>query len=125
MIEQTVEEKIWIALAELFFLDTAMDEDDFNRVATFLNSNGWSREKTEQTLVQLIAPVAGANVGYLIIPIAGEWTGFNENQMSEKIRKHREKRTSQGSWRISLSDWWCRRMLKDLGVQRLLEKLST
>ncbi|MBL7543142.1 MAG: hypothetical protein JNL11_04965 [Bdellovibrionaceae bacterium] len=120
---ETTEEKIWIELANLFFLDTEPDEIAFKNVAHILKTNSWNKEKTELTLIQLIAPHAGANLGYLLWPVIGAWDEFNTTLLCDKIRKTRNLRTKHPNWYFLLSDWWCRRMLRQLDIDQLLRQL--
>lgn len=117
------EKILWLELAELFFIDTEMLEADFMRVAKLIKASNWDRSKVEETLVQLIAPHAGANVGYLFIPVIGEWSGFDLDDLCKKIERSQKLRKEKPSWYFTLSDWWCRRMLKNLGIDRLLSLL--
>jgi hypothetical protein len=118
------ESTLCLALAELFFLDNEPSEMDFNRVTNLLNENHWTREQTRDVLVQLIAPNAGANLGFLIYPTVGEWAGFNQNSLYEKIQRSKKIRSNRPKWYFFLSDWWCGRMLRKLGMDRLLCRLS-
>src|SRR5262249_38906123 len=81
------EEALWLLLAELFFLDTEPADGDFRRAADALKGAGWTRERAHTTLVELIAPIAGANLGYLLWPVIGEWVGFDRAHLSAKIRR--------------------------------------
>ena len=118
------EEDIWLALAELFFLDIEHTENDFDRVLNLLRINNWSAEKTEATLVNYIAPNIGTNIGFLIYPAIGVWTAFDKEWLSKKIRKSILLRKNKPTWYFFISDWWCRRMLYKLGLKKLLSKLS-
>lgn len=113
------EEQIWLELAELFFLDTEPSEDDFIRVSVLLREHGWSREKTLEVLITRIAPVAGVNLGYLIYPVIGEWATFEGSKLPELLRAHRRKNT----FFTRLLERWYRRMIDQLGGERLLSKL--
>jgi len=117
------EEKIWIALADLFFLDSEPNDEDFTRVAKLLKQANWSQTETEETLVQLIAPHAGANVGYLIWPVIGAWAGFDETWICERVRRSKSLRANRPHWHFLFSDWWSKRMLRQLGINRLLERI--
>jgi hypothetical protein len=117
------EEEIWVALAELFFLDTENKEEDFTRVAELLRQNGWNRDSTEMVLVRLIAPNAGANLGFLLWPTIGAWSGFDARALCEKIHQTRTARNNKWASHLFISDWWCRRMLRRLGVERLLSRI--
>ena len=117
------QDELWVALAELFFLDTEFNEEHFINLAARLKESGWDRERTEKELVQFIAPVAGANLGYLIWPVIGEWAGFDRTDLCAKIRSAAAHREKHPNWYFFLSDRHSRWMLKKLDAQRLLEKL--
>lgn len=116
-------DEIWQALAELFFLDTEKDSQDFKYVAKMLKDASWSREETLRTLVELIAPVAGSNLGYLIYPMIGEWAGFDKRQLCQEINKRLARRKKYPQWCFYLQDKYCAWMLKELHVSRLLKQL--
>ncbi len=124
MMISEVDKKIWIQLAELFFLDTEMDDLDFKNMADILNLNDWSKQKTEQVLIEYITPVAGANVGYLLWPVIGEWSGFSPDPMVRDIEKIISKRQSKPKYYFLISDWWCKNMLYKLNLKRLLNLLE-
>ncbi len=117
------EEDIWLALAELFFLDIEPTEKDFDRVLNLLRDNNWSARKTEATLVKFIAPHVGVNLGFLIYPTVGEWAAFDKEWLSKKIRQSILLRKNKPNWYFFISDWWCRRILYKLGLEKLLNKL--
>jgi hypothetical protein len=117
------EEEIWGALADLFFLDLETGPEDVDRVANLLRENGWSRKEVERTLVELIAPVAGGNVGYMLFPVNGIWTGFDTRWLGDRIARRRLARTTYPTYLFWLSDFWCRRMLRALDWEQLLERL--
>jgi hypothetical protein len=116
-------EKVCLELANLFFLDTETDEKDFARVADLLKQTGWSRSQTEDVLIRLIAPNAGINLGYLLWPSIGEWAGFDESWLCDKVRHSIALRAQRPQWHFLISDWWCKRMLHQLGIDRLLNRL--
>lgn len=117
------EEDIWLALAELFFLDIEPTKKDFDRVLNLLRDNNWSARKTEATLVKFIAPHIGVNLGFLIYPTVGEWAAFDKEWLSKKIRQSILLRKNKPNWYFFISDWWCRRILYKLGLEKLLNKL--
>ena len=119
------ERELWVALAELFFLDTEPQDDDFDRVLRLLLAAKWTPGRTRATLVQLIAPVAGHNLGFLIYPVIGAWSGFDKIDLCRRIEGLAEKRAKRPRWYFWLSDWYCERMLRKLGIERLLKELAT
>jgi len=115
--------EIWLALAELFFLDTEPTDEDYARVATLLRKYGWDRNTTKMILIQSIAPHAGHNLGFLVWPAIGAWSGFDATVLGDRIRRSVALRRLLPDWRFILSDWWCQRMLTQLGIEKLLSLL--
>ena len=37
-------------------------------------------------LIKLVAPIAGANVGYLVYPVIGEWVAFDETWLVTSVQ---------------------------------------
>jgi hypothetical protein len=122
-VNRTGEEEVWVALADLFFLDLETDWADVERVADLLRKNGWSRQEVERTLVELIAPVAGGHGGYPLFPLNGIWTGFDRHWLCDRIAQRRLARSTRPGYRFWLSDWWCRCMLRHLDWEPLLRRL--
>lgn len=77
------------ALSELF-LDTALDEDDFEKLCRTLLDCDLSIAELERIYCDELAPILHIN---LKIP-AGEWSGFDLDWLESEIRK----RSSR--WRI-------------------------
>lgn len=118
------EEEIWPALADLFFLDTEPQPEQFQSVARFLIERGYGRQEVERALIERVAPVAGANLGYLLYPIVtGEWAGFDPDLLCEEIGRWRRRRARLPGWCIWVTDRWCHRMLCQMRWERLLTLL--
>ena len=118
------EENLWLALANLFFLDSEPDQRDFDNMAEMLQQAGWSREYTRTVLTELIAPVSGKNLGWLIYPIiGGEWAGFDLETLIPEIKSMQQKRATRPRWHFMLQDMNSRRMLRLLEIDRLLHAL--
>jgi hypothetical protein len=118
------ENEICPLLADLFFLDTEPQPVWFENAARRLKDRGWSRQQVELTLIEQVAPVAGANLGYLLWPIIGQWAYFDADWLNERIDRHQRLRAVSPRWRVRLSDFWSRHMLKQLKWQRLLDLLD-
>ncbi|GEM_PF-3926481 len=121
--QENEQQKIWRTLAELFFLDNEPQDEDFDYAAGLLKDAGWDRNITRRMLVECIAPVAGANQGHLLWPVIGEWAGFDSADLFQKIQKRMLSREIRPKWRYLFSDWYCERMLKTLGIDRLINRL--
>ena len=121
--ERTTEEALWLSLAELFFLDTEPEQYEYESVAERLKQAGWTRAQTAAILTELIAPVAGVNLGYLVYPVIGEWAGFDADTIITRIERLKKLRETKPRWYFMLQDWNSRRMLKILRMDRLLALL--
>lgn len=71
---------VWKALAE-FFLDTELQEADYRRIAASLAGSPYSVSELEQILRYEVYPVCRQN----LLCIAGEWGGFDEQWLIERI----------------------------------------
>ncbi len=111
-----------LMLAELFFLDTEPDDLAFTRAAEMLKEQGWTREETYVFLLHDIAPVAGASLGYGIYLVMGEWAGFDREDFLSKLHAYQNRLGKNGLWE-RIKPWHNRRLLKSLGVDRLLDLL--
>jgi hypothetical protein len=108
----------------LFFLDTEPLESDFDQAALLLKDASWSRAQTRNFLIQFIAPVAGANLGYLIYPVvAGEWAGFDRESYRSRIQTLIDRRQKRPECYFLLSDKLYSWMIDKLGADRLLDKI--
>ncbi len=113
---------LWLALADLFFLDTEPDEEDYQRVADVLKTAGWNKEYTKSALI-LIAPSVKANLGGVIYSVIGNWSGFDKESLGKRIERRESLREKYPNWYFFLQDVHSKWMLKKLGMQRLLDKL--
>lgn len=80
--EVQIEERlpIWDALSE-FFLDTELEPNDYERIAQRLAASAYSENEIEDILVCEVCPVCRWNM----VSVAGEWSGFDEEWLKEKI----------------------------------------
>ena len=120
---ENIDEKFWIRLAELFFLDTELLDQAFVSLAADPKASKHKREQIQNFLVQCIAPHASANLGFLYYPVIGEWAGFDEKDLAKKVRRSMDLRKKYPKWFFMLSDLWCLKMLRQLSVDRLLDRL--
>ena len=71
---------VWEALSE-FFLDTELDDTDYQRIAEVLVLSTYSIQETEDILRFEVYPVLIWNLRSM----AGEWAGFNRDWLREMI----------------------------------------
>jgi hypothetical protein len=114
---------VWLELAELFFLDTEHDDAWHQAVAKKLQERGLGKDEVERILIYEVAPIAGANLGYLVWPVIGEWAGFDREPLCTKIEAYLDRRARHPHWFYLGQDWWMRRMVAKLAPERLLGRL--
>ena len=78
---------VWSALSELF-LDTELRKEDHDRIAAVLAASPYSVEKIEEILRFEVTPVLRAN----LLCVAGEWVGFDDDWLREKIAPRMDRR---------------------------------
>lgn len=71
---------IWIALSE-FYLDTELQESDFKRIAFKINQSPYALDEVKDINKYEVFPVLQANS----LSIAGDWAGFDEAWLVNKI----------------------------------------
>jgi hypothetical protein len=113
-------ERVWLLLADLFFLDTEHSDAVYESAAETLKRLGVKRRDAEDISIYEVAPLAGANFGYLLWPAIGEWAGFDREKLSSAIRSYLRRRASRPRWHYYLQDRWMRWMVKKLESERLL-----
>jgi hypothetical protein len=121
---QEKREEAWLLLAELFFLDTEPDELDYQRTAERLTRLGLCREEAEKILLYEVAPVAGANLGYLLWPVIGEWAGFDAADLCGKIGTYVKRRAARRGWHYFLQDRFMRWMVRQLEPEKLWSRMQ-
>jgi hypothetical protein len=114
---------IWVGLAELFFLDTEPGEQLYETLAKRLKSLSLDRSEVERMLIFEVAPVAGANLGYLLWPVIGEWAAFDPEHLCSLIEGYLARRARRPRWFYLGQDWWMRRMVRRLEPEKLLDRL--
>src|SRR5690606_21791718 len=70
------------ALSE-FYLDTELQEHDFQRIPTILRESGYSMSELKRINYEEVAPVLSGN----LVSTAGVWSGFDEAWLEEEIIK--------------------------------------
>ena len=95
---------VWAALSELF-LDTELQTDDFQRIATVLWSSEYSEVELNEILRKEVAPVVRANLS----SAAGTWEGFDQEWLEAEILRREPKRFSWphlfNNYRLIEDDW--------------------
>jgi len=86
---------IWIALSD-FYLDTELQESDFRHIAFKIIESPYSFEKVEEINKYEIFPVLQAN----LMSVAGEWAGFNEKWLVDRIMESLAERNAVKKIRI-------------------------
>jgi len=71
---------LWLALSDLF-LDTELQDYDCLFIANKMKESGYSLDEINTILMHEVFPVCISNLH----SVAGEWTGFNEEWLTEKI----------------------------------------
>jgi len=72
---------VWVALADIY-LDTELQEADFRHIAAMCAASGFSWSEIQQINYNEVAPALWFNTQ----DIAGEWTGWEEEWLVERIR---------------------------------------
>jgi hypothetical protein len=101
-IEAQIEERlpVWDALSELF-LDTALQPDDYDRIAKILAASPYPENEIEEILISEVGPVCGPSFFF----IAGEWLGFDSQWLKTKIAP-RIGKTVRPKWLYKLRYFW-------------------
>lgn len=80
---------IWIALSD-FYLDTELQELDFRHIAFKIIESPYSFEEVKEINKYEIFPVLQPN----LMNVAGEWAGFNEEWLVNRIQESLSKRNT-------------------------------
>jgi hypothetical protein len=94
---------VWRAFSDLF-LDTELQETDFQFIARVLLESRYTEEELEAILYREVFPVCIWNVRSIV----GEWAGFNEDWLQKQILGNARKFWK--GWRIFQPD---RYMVRD------------
>jgi hypothetical protein len=93
---------VWNALSDLF-LDTELVDDDFERMANTLALSPFTTEQIESILRLEVTPAVKSNLRSM----AGEWAGFDEDWLAERILSKVQKESfwNRKVSRLVRSDW--------------------
>ena len=84
---------------------------------------GLGRKEAGEILLYEVAPIAGANLGYLLWPVIGVWDGFDAEHLCGKIRRYVERRAARPQWHYFLQDRFMRWMVRQLETEKLLSRM--
>lgn len=103
---------VWIALSELY-LDTELDDSQLLQILEVIYSSPYSIEEARKIDFFEVYPVLKSN----IYTLAGEWAGFNENWLIEKIEGNFIG-DKIFNFRLSgLKYWWAKRFTEHYWVK--------
>jgi hypothetical protein len=78
--------QLWLAFSDLW-LDTELDQADLERIAAKMLESGYSITELKHIYQHEVAPVVYQN----LLIVAGEWAGFDEVWLYDKIQQHLSK----------------------------------
>jgi hypothetical protein len=107
---------IWIAISA-FYLDTELQESDFQGIAEIIIKSKFSFEEIRAIDKYEIFPV----LKYNLLQVAGEWAGFDEDWLVENITLRLHRKSKFRRVKIEISYWLFQWMCKD--YWRNLEKV--
>ena len=107
---------IWTALSE-FYLDTELQDSDFRQIAFTILESPYSLEEVKAINKYEVFPILQAN----LLSTAGEWAGFDENWLVDKITSRLNNKTKLTDIGVELRyqtfKWMCK------GYWQKLEKI--
>lgn len=74
-------------------------------------------------LISGVAPIAGAKLGYMLLPVIGEWAAFDPDHPCSLIEGYLAPRARRRRGFYLGEDWWMGRMVRRLEPERLLDRL--
>ncbi len=80
---------IWIALSE-FYLDRELEEEDIRNIALKVIQSTYSLEEVKEINKYEVFPILKSN----LLSVAGEWAGFHEEWLINRIQRSLEKRNT-------------------------------
>jgi hypothetical protein len=99
---------IWMALST-FYLDTELQETNFQGIAETIIKSPYSFEEVKAIDKYKIFPILQSN----ILQVAGEWAGFDEDWLIEKITTELQKKSKFRTISIEIYYYLFRWMHKD------------
>ncbi len=87
--ELLIREKVWEALSN-FYLDTELDDSDYNYIFKIFIESKLSLEKLKEIDLFEVFPTLQMN----LLSVAGEWGGFNKEWLNEKCSSNYKKKNN-------------------------------
>lgn len=119
----TPEEDLRVKLADYFFLDNEQTHIEKENLLKFIKDHQLKKDYVYKVLSQEVAPVAGANIGYLTYPVNGIWDGFDQEELNLKIKTYLDKIKSRPSFLNLPLSYIVTRMLKKLHIHDFLNQI--
>ncbi len=96
---------VWSALSDTF-LDTELDEQNYHHIAELISQAGYSKQELETIYRAEVEPAFSFN----LLDVAGEWAGWPEEVVRERVLASRKSAEGQARPRIMLpghvkSEW--------------------
>ncbi len=106
---------IWVALSE-FYLDTELQDSDFRHIAFTIIDSPYTFEEVKTINKYEVFPILQAN----LLGVAGEWAGFDESWLVEKICLLIEKKSKISKVTTEVTyqmfKWMCKDYWKKLEI---------
>lgn len=80
---------VWTALSGLF-LDTELDDANYQYIASVLKASGYSVPEIEAILENEVAPAFASNLRV----VAGAWAGWSEDEVRDRVLSYLARRPS-------------------------------
>ena len=116
--------KIYLTLADMFFLDQDPSTQNLIYASKLLNENNWGKEKTKRVLVTIIAPIYARNIGHGIYPVIGIWDGFDEQELVDEVDKRIKKINKNKVFFKKLQDKFYTYLMEQLEWQNLINLID-
>ena len=112
---KTIERRkpIWNVISE-FYLDTELQEADYDRISKTLMASGFDIEELKAMDLYEVFPVLKNN----LLSAAGVWNGFDENWLNEACEKvHLKRKNRLFRWKIKCYNLFLYWMRKDHWIE--------
>ena len=85
---------VWVAISK-FYLDTELGDDEITDISKTFHQSGYSIEELREINYEEVGPIVSPN----LFSIAGVWTEFDEEWLTEKIIERISKGKSNAIFR--------------------------